>query len=117
MNTFLKMTNITVATTEATMVNSAIMKVSMAMGKARKRINVGRRCGCKVLLMSSSEEMDCGGRFDVAKGTMKMAMKLRTVAEIKRPNIQCDATRAILRASVISVGRATKLLVSGLKDI
>lgn len=112
MNTFLKMTNITVATTEATMVNSAIRNVNMAMGKARKRTNVGRRCGCTTSLTCWSAEMDCGGRLDVAKGTKKMAMKLRTVAEIKRPNIQWEATRAILSASVISVGRATAFVVS-----
>jgi hypothetical protein len=50
--------------------------------------------------------------LDVAKGTMKMAMKLRTVAVMNRPNIQWDATRAILSASVISVGRATAFVSS-----
>lgn len=54
--------------------------------------------------------MDCGGRLDVAKGTMKMATKLRTVAVMKKPNIQWDATRAILSASVTSVGRATEMI-------
>lgn len=37
-------------------------------------------------------------------------MKLRTVAVMNRPNIQCDAARAILSASVISVGRATSYI-------
>lgn len=58
MNTFSKMTNMTVATTEATIVNSAIRNVNMAMGKARKRMNVGRRCGCTISLMCWSAEID-----------------------------------------------------------
>lgn len=41
-----------------------------------------------------------------------MAMKVRTVAVMKRPNIQCDANLAMESALVISVGRATARSVS-----
>ena len=43
--TLVKMVNMTVATTEATMVKSAVMKVSTVKGRARRRTKVRRRWG------------------------------------------------------------------------
>lgn len=57
MKTFLKIVNMTVATTEATMVNKAMIKVKMAIGNARKSIKVGRRCGWTAWLTCSSGEI------------------------------------------------------------
>lgn len=45
MNTFLKMENMTVATTEATMVKRAVKKVRRRKGNERSRTNVRRRWG------------------------------------------------------------------------
>jgi hypothetical protein len=86
--TLAKIVNMTVAMTEATMVNKAIRNVKMVIGRARKKIKVGRRCGWMPWLIFSSGEIVCGGRADVAKGVVKMATKVNTVAVIKRPNIQ-----------------------------
>lgn len=45
MNTFLKMENMTVATTEATMVKRAVKKVRRRKGNERRRTKVRRRWG------------------------------------------------------------------------
>jgi hypothetical protein len=54
--TFLKMENMTVATTDATMVKRAARKVRMRKGKARRKTKVRRRCGgCNSLTPGSGE--------------------------------------------------------------
>ena len=105
--TFVKMVNMTVATTEATMVKRAVAKVSRVKGRERRRMKVRRRWGGWDWLTDGSGEMVWGGREETARGERKTRMKVRTVATMKRPNIQCEATRAIWRASVMSAGRAT----------
>lgn len=117
--TLRKMENMTVAMTEATTVRTAMTKVKSRRGKARSRTKVPRRCGRRVddgeVLGSSlasgyaaaAAAAACGGREETASGERKMATKQRTVAERKRPNIQCEAVRAMRRASEISAGRAT----------
>lgn len=41
-----------------------------------------------------------------------MRMNVKTVAVIKRPNIQCEAMRAMCRADVMFAGRATAGLLA-----
>lgn len=107
--TFLKMENMTVATTEATMVRRAVKKVRRRKGNERRRTKVRRRWGGRAWLTEGWGEMDCGGREETAKGERKMRMKERTVETMKRPNIQFEATRAIWSASVMFAGRATRI--------
>jgi hypothetical protein len=60
-----------------------------------------------VSLKCGSGEIDWGGRDDVPRGVIKMAMKDSMVPTRKRPNIQLDAILARSRALVISAGNAT----------
>lgn len=99
--------NITVATTEATIVNNAVTKVRMRKGTDRRSTKVRRRCTGWLWFRAGSPERDWGGREETANGDRKMRTKVRTVAVMKRPNIQWDATLAIASASVMSAGRAT----------
>lgn len=85
------------------------MKVKIVIGRARKRIKVGRRWGRTVSLTLGSPDIDCGGRFDVAKGATNMAMKVTMVAVMKKPNMTWDAIRTSFRALVTSTGRATAI--------
>lgn len=63
---------------------------------------------CVPLVLAAAQSLIvCGGREDTASGLMKIMIKLNTAAAIKRPNIQCEAIRASLRGSSISLGRAT----------
>lgn len=46
-------------------------------------------------MTEGSEDIVCGGREETANGERKMRIKERTAETRKRPNIQCEATRAI----------------------
>lgn len=109
--TLAKMTNMTVATAEATIVTSAVKKARIRKGNARSRTNVRRRWGGLPEGVTWPPEthdlMDCGGREETAKGLRKIMTKFKTAAARKRPNIQWDATLARWRGSWMSLGRAT----------
>jgi len=77
---FLKMTNMTVAMTEAAVMTRALKKARIATGKVSQRVNTDR-------------------------GMRKMRTKERQVPVRKRPNIHCDASLIRSRMSLMSAGR------------
>jgi hypothetical protein len=92
------MMNITVATAEATIANSAAKKARIRKGKERKSTKLRRRWGGlpegDTWPPDTHDLIDCGGREETAKGLRKIMMKFKTAAAMKRPNIQWDATLA-----------------------
>lgn len=86
-----KMTNMTVAMTEAAAVNSSAAKVKMVMGNWRKKILFALCCH--------------RGLCENPNGARKMHRKVRTVPTRKHENIQTLASLTSLRILMISVGR------------
>ena len=113
--TLAKITNMTVATAEPTIVTSAVKNVMMSMGRARSQTKVRRRWGgapdtgqlSGLECCASQFLMYRGCREETAKGATKIMTKLSTAAERRRPNIQWEARRANLRGSSMSEGSAT----------
>lgn len=93
-----KISNMTVATADATMVIRAVKKARMSIGRERSQTKVRRRCGGRPagvicvpfspVLAAAQSLIVCGGREETASGLMKIMMKLRTAAAMNRPNIQ-----------------------------
>lgn len=109
MKTCAKISNMTVATAEATIVTSAVKNERIRNGRERNQMNVRRRWGgCPAglievplldVLAAAQSLIVWGGRDETASGLRNIIMKLRTAAAMKRPNIQWEAIRARFRGS------------------
>lgn len=103
-NTRSKIENMTVAMTDAAMVNRPVKNVMTVNGNKRRKMNGPRRWGGRSLYSCVSGRLRSGGREDAANGATKIRTKQRTVAVMKSPNIQWEAVLAIFSASVMSLG-------------